>query len=112
MSTMQTIKLFSSAALASRGHSLRDEAAATSSMPLGDPKPGSGRSALDQLRARTPEPAKPFSISAHRGDDGSRAGIERAARIREVAKRLRRNPGPNPGRAARESPPCTPAGWG
>jgi hypothetical protein len=76
--------------------------------------PPLGRSALDARRSKPPEPEKRISISAKRGDDGSGGDLERAARIRELNKRLKRSPGASPLRgqgkpmAARRMPPSAP----
>jgi hypothetical protein len=62
---------------------------------LGDPSPG--RSALDRLRAKPPQPSKPtLSISASRGDDHAGGNASRVERIVEGAERRRRSPGARP----------------
>jgi hypothetical protein len=72
---------------------------------LGDTRPG--RSALDELRCRpTTEAAPKFTISAKKADTGDRANLERAARLREVASRLRRMPGPHPCRGGGQPKPA------
>jgi hypothetical protein len=116
-SIMQTTKLRPSVECAARRSRQLRIAADPELMDvtLGDPPPGAGRSALEQLRSKPPEPAKVFSISAaRRGDISREAVVDRELRLRLEGKpkRPKRLPGAAPCRGngkPRARPPRQPA---